>query len=651
MSGLFEDLPTPSQAAMSGMREVQNDPNAGVDFGSRWAVARNDDNPAVQRQLIAEHYGIDPSDVQVDPVHGFIVRDGDKWVRALPTGQGDFFLSNDTQQGIAQFYSKPGAMIGATVGSFFGPGTAVAGAATGDLAQSAYEEYVEGNERSLGDYASSAGAEAATQFVGDKAFNIAGKWLSMGKDKFVDHFSSSKYSYTPDQVNKAWENIQKAANIKDSKGNPIRLTVAEAFESPDMLQVQHWLKGQHNEASQIINEHIKARYPVLNDVLDEFTGKQYPVEAYKRNIEAIRQRQSDYKQLRSDVSEEHYRAGFNNVADITPVLDSLANRIDALQNTKLGNKLKSINKALFRLDGDEKVPKSMVGHLHDVKMDIDDAIEVAKRAGNNNQVRELMMVKENLLEAMTSASPSYKQGKDLYEEMSFPLNEMDDNVHGELLRMAEKQKSMAKVGRYLFGPESSPEMVAFARASINNDELFQDMTMAYLKETLYKLKHLGANNETFNVGGRWAAEVWGRPSSRKLLETALSPEQYKAVEDMAYLMRLTGGSFKGNSNTAMFQTMNEQAKGNRSVQPWKWGNVLDKAYEDWNFDTVTKNLANTLTNPASRKQLAEAAMEIRKFAAIGTPEAEKQMNERLKRIIKTLSVQTSFQPLKEKYTD
>jgi hypothetical protein len=70
--------------------------------------------------------------------------------------------------------------------------------------------------------------------------------------------------------------------------------------------------------------------------------------------------------------------------------------------------------------------------LHTMKMALDDAIDAAKSAGNNNKAKGIIAARDRLVGFIEELSPDYKSARVTYADMSRPINQMD--VAAQLLK-------------------------------------------------------------------------------------------------------------------------------------------------------------------------------------------------------------------------
>ncbi|RKZ92272.1 MAG: hypothetical protein DRQ40_08935 [Gammaproteobacteria bacterium] len=583
--------------------EVVDNPDADLDWVDQWNYARAAGNKEMERKVVSDALQIPQEDI-VDTPQGLAYKKDGKLHLVEPTD----FNSRAWQLG-ADLAAKPGAVVGGAVGSVGGPLGIVAGSAAGDLVQSGIEEVFEGHERSAGEYAKSAGTEAAFAGAGEMVFR-GGKWVWRSvKDKFADD--------AVEGVDEAYELAQQA----ESQGIP--LTPAEVLNDRQGLNVQSWLRDLPNSASGKVDDYMASRVPHVATAIEKVVGTKSPQQAYNEQIARLNSSRTGMVEKRLDESSEFYNkaAGYK-VKDMKPIVEGLKKQIDETSGTKIGSSLNRVYKAVTRMKDGEQIPKELIGELHYAKMDIDDMIEVAHRKGQNNNVRILTKVKNQLVDVLEEASSDYKLGRESYIENSAPIKSFDDGLEGSILK--EGKKSSPQLSKLVFGPTSSPEAVKRLRTSIGNDEVFGDMVRAHLKTEFNKLNS-SATGEVTNLGGLFYKQVFGSEYKRSLLKAALPSEQYKAINDLMTILEATGRGFKGNSTTAQRTLMNERASGLPVVGKLN----ASKRLQEWNFDRVSEKMADLLTNDYSQYELAQIAKQIREFARAGDKEGISKLEDAL----------------------
>ncbi len=84
--------------------------------------------------------------------------------------------------------------------------------------------------------------------------------------------------------------------------------------------------------------------------------------------------------------------------------------------------------AIAKNNGSNIGPSNATGSiegLHNMKMALDDAISAAKTAGQSNKAASIQAAQKKLVDFMESVSPEYANARNVYAQMSQPINQMD----------------------------------------------------------------------------------------------------------------------------------------------------------------------------------------------------------------------------------
>lgn len=583
----MSELSSISTPAPTKSRIIDN-PDADMDYGTQWDLARSADDVELQRKIVAEELNIPIADVvRTESGNLAYKKDGDLHL-VEPTD-----TMSQAYQFMMDMASKPGSMIGGTAGALAGgiPG-AVAGAALGDVAQSGIEQVFEGHDRSAAEYAKSAALEGA--------FTGAGELLARGGKAA---YSTLKNMRAPAPDATAAEALMRAGA---QRGIP--LTTAEAAGDRQSLNVQSWLRDIPNASSGKIDDFMGGRTEAIESNIDSILATdKSPQEMYKALQTRMKQKRKGLVGERTAAASPYYEAAEAKIADVKPVVEYLAKRISATEGTKIGASLKRIYRGVTRMDGKEAIPKELIGELHVAKMDLDEMITQANRKQKYSTVRELTIAQNQLVDILERASDDYAMGAQVHSGFTTPLNQFDESFAGQMA--SEKDKPVSRLGSMVFGPTSSPGAVATVRKTMNNDAAFADMTRGHL-QTVFNKMNSSSTGDVANIGGLFRKEVFGSKYKRDLLKEALPDEQYQALSDFMEILEATGRGFKANSTTAQRQMMNDRAT---PAIPLGAPN-LAKKYGEVSFDNTTNRMADLLTNELGQKQLSDALKEIKRFA-------------------------------------
>jgi hypothetical protein len=230
-----------------------------------------------------------------------------------------------------------------------------------------------------------------------------------------------------------------------------RPTMAQASGSPGLATVERALGpslpgGEYGK--RLIEQNI-ARLNVLRDIAGD---------AGKREL---------FERMRDTAADELYGIAFKTGVDpkaLTPSLKGQVTQLlkrDHMQAAMREARRKASNEGINLTD------KTSIEGLHFAKRAIDDMISAAKRAGKNDEARQLLATQQKLLGVMDDLSPAYAEARKTFAEMSKPIARMD--VGTELLKKLEPALSQ----------EAAPartNAAMFARAMREADETARKAT-------------------------------------------------------------------------------------------------------------------------------------------------------------------------------
>lgn len=139
-----------------------------------------------------------------------------------------------------------------------------------------------------------------------------------------------------------------------------------------------------------------------------------------------------FKQSRETVAKELYDRAFAESPADTSWIKGEVNKL--MQRPAFVSALKDAQELALNsgIKVSPKNPENATQLLHFTKMSLDDQIEAAMRGGNGNKSRALIDTRDKLVSLMESKdfSPSYREARDTFKNMSKPINEME--IAGEL---------------------------------------------------------------------------------------------------------------------------------------------------------------------------------------------------------------------------
>ena len=190
-------------------------------------------------------------------------------------------------------------------------------------------------------------------------------------------------------------------------------TLAELTQDPGLAQLQRTQQSKSTALASDLAENKAAKGTARKSLMEEYAGSEGELQYYK--------------DARKAIAEPLYKKALDSPIDPKRVTPELQNQMtDLMQRPSI----KEAQQQAIKLARDEGVNLaeqdmgSMRG-LHYMKMAIDEKISAAKTAQNNNQVRILTGLQDNLVGVMQKLSPDYAKATAEFAEASKPINRME----------------------------------------------------------------------------------------------------------------------------------------------------------------------------------------------------------------------------------
>lgn len=190
-------------------------------------------------------------------------------------------------------------------------------------------------------------------------------------------------------------------------------TLAQAAMQPGISTLERSMANQPGPLQKALSDRVLEQNAARKGFIEDMAGSDG--------------RLAFQKEARAATAEEQYAKAFSEVPEdskwIKGELKKLTQRPAFVDALKEGQAL--------AMDSGIKVstknPENATQILHFTKMALDDKIEAAVRAGNGNRSKALIDTRDKLVSLMESKgfSPSYREARDTFKNMSGPINEME----------------------------------------------------------------------------------------------------------------------------------------------------------------------------------------------------------------------------------
>lgn len=417
----------------------------------------------------------------------------------------------------------------------------------------------------------------------------------------------------------------------------IPLTPGELTGLSSLLGQQKVI-GNVPDTSVKMQKFYKEREAKVQSAVDDYLGTLSQVEdaavAGNRGVAALEQQKQKLIAEREAAVEPIYKAAFESSVpvDTAPVL----NQIDSMLKTqpptgRAAGYLRKIKDLLQRpeidVDGNELktfMPENRLPNLQNAKFEIDAMFKEDAFSSLDKTVQaKLSVIKENLLQQMGKDNPDYIAANKRFELLSQPINEFNERITGVSLMQMSPDNIKNFANRIFANP--SPGTIQYAKKQIiagGGEEAWNAVTRSFLEEqwTLAKKPAKTQQGAKLDTGNTWQNIIIGDPKQMKAMQAALSPEQFKALRDLAEVLEAAGRAKKLGSDTAFNQLINEELFKNPPVtgvttgiaratgvalQPLNWGKMISDWATRRDAAANAENIANIITSPDGISRLRE----------------------------------------------
>ncbi len=402
------------------------------------------------------------------------------------------------------------------------------------------------------------------------------------------------------------------------------LTPAEATNLP-VLKGQQRALSQVPQSADIMDDFYRQRgatnYRAAQRFLRGISEQKSPETAGEVFRAASKGAVTAATKVRADQARPIYQKAFREAGDVdsSGPLEAIENELVTAKG-KIGRALNTAKRLLTTRGKDAEgnaidIPDTNLEALHGAKVELDDMIEVSKRAGQNNQVRVLMNVKEKLLGAMDEASPDYQSARAIYSDLSPGVGRVKEGIVGRISDMSDIQ--IGKVGQRLFS--QGPNAIRAAKQQIMKTDPSGNSWNGILR-TVLESELDAAGREFYSTsarmgsslaaqGPKWAAKIYGDLGTRANLRAAMTPEQFSSFRSLMKVLQATGRALDFGSDTAFKQEalreMKRQSGGvvRNLIAPQQIPGRIREWVADRAFETKAEKLAEIITSPGAMKKL------------------------------------------------
>ena len=248
---------------------------------------------------------------------------------------------------------------------------------------------------------------------------------------------------------------------------------------------------------------------------------------------------------------------------------------------------------------------------HNIRKELGDMIETAKRSGAKSKARTLTKIRNELTRNIEEASPVYMQANNKYAELSKPINELEDLFTPKVL--AGEDRAVQELGNLLFGPKSSDSHIRKAKAALmkqgaDGEAAFHDLSSAFLRE---KFDKVSENLTGVVTAGQYKKSLWKNERERKMMKAALGDQAFKNLSDFVDVATAIARGPQPNSMTWANMITNDELREMAlktagriadmagKMKPSRWGDTMRGRNQEHFFAQAAK----VLTDPNNAELL------------------------------------------------
>lgn len=410
------------------------------------------------------------------------------------------------------------------------------------------------------------------------------------------------------------------AGIEEATGTKVGLFQAQQTQQPSTLLKQRLLPqldAGAKQAAKALEQQNKEAFDATAQLINTIAPPEVVGTGAKRFRNAAKKAIESTKQRRSEAVRPLFKEALDGGAevDLSPTRDIIEDLLnDAPETGKFAasiNKVKSLIKSSTDIDGNVVEPS--LRRLQKAKFDIDDMLEsFGENALGNSTKREVLQIKKSLVAQMEQASPLYKEANEEFARLSPAVGELEDSIIGSISKLDDV--TLKNVTKRLFdATESNPEVVRQAKKIIDEVDpgAWDDIVRVEFQRRFAGIETLAEDipgELAGNVPGQLRRAIFGNPEKRRVLLSALSPEQRKNFVYLDEVLKKASSGRQAGSPTAPFGQVLDRLRGSAAVMRdmiFRPLQSLQEFGERSLFDRNVGKMTDVLFNPKWEPKLKE----------------------------------------------
>lgn len=255
--------------------------------------------------------------------------------------------------------------------------------------------------------------------------------------------------------------------------------------------------------------------------------------------------------------------------------------------------------------------------LHIAKIELDQIINnTGKDAVGNTTKRFLRGIKDDLVENLTTQSPSYRAARDEYVRTSPDVVAFENSILGQITKV--KDVDLKSIAQKIFNPaETNPQIIRQAKKTIEeiDPQAWRDIARTELERRLGAMKADLAKIEEGkiatieNVPGQIKNAIFGKEKQRRVLFQGAPDDVKENLRFLEVALERASQGRPGGSQTAVRQEIKQQLRPgvgqairNFFQQPIT---TISQVGEDIAFDKKVNTLAKALYDPEWKARMGK----------------------------------------------
>ena len=235
--------------------------------------------------------------------------------------------------------------------------------------------------------------------------------------------------------------------------------------------------------------------------------------------------------------------------DTTPITDALESRLSRLRNVNSGivDGFQGIQNLFF---GKDKARLSSIEELHYVKKELDHLLDKGSPAYMGRAMEATLADTKKQLVALLKQNGDYAKASKIYEDL-YPTKQGSEVVNGMLSRI--KDAKLHQIAVNLLSEGASPTSINQAKRSFlladPSGESWNMVIRGFLQHNLEKAATKAASGNAALTGGKFASRVLGNAFIERNMRAAMTPRQFKGLQNLVYDLRQSAKGVPANSAT------------------------------------------------------------------------------------------------------